>query len=406
MISPWECRRILAIDDSAENLESLTAILAEGGFTDLRCVADPVVALDAFHELHPDLVLLRLHMPAVEGTDLLAQMHAGLDDDDYVPVIVLTADTSDASRDSAWAAGADDFLTTPLDRTDVILRVRNLLRTRTLHTRLRQDNRDLARRLRLHEERRRWLVEERRTRVERIEELLSGDRLAMVFQPIVDLATGDQVGNEALARFDTEPVRSPDIWFAEAKEVGLGTQLELAAISSAVGQIDELPPDTFLAVNVSPETVVSPYFHAALRGAPPERLALEITEHARVDDYGSLLAALSPLRKAGTRLAVDDAGAGFSSFRHILRLEPEIIKLDIAITHDIDHDPVRQALASALVTFGSTLGATIIAEGVETKAELEALKTMGVACGQGFLLGKPRPLSLRQARDHHWADDA
>lgn len=406
MISPWDCRRILAVDDSVENLESLTAVLADGGLTEVRCVADPGVALATFYELRPDLVILGLHMAGVDGSDLLEQLREWLDDDDYVPVIVLTADTSDASRDSAWAAGADDFLTTPLDRTDVILRVRNLLRTRTLHTRLRQDNRDLARRLRLHEERRRWLVEERRTREERIEELLAGDRLTMVFQPIVDLATNKVAGNEALARFDTEPVRSPDVWFAEAKEVGLGEQLELAAISSAVGQIDGLPPDTFLAINASPETVVSPYFQAALRGASPERLALEITEHARVDDYDALLAALAPLRRAGTRLAVDDAGAGFSSFRHILRLEPEIIKLDIEITHDIDSDPVRQALATALVTFGSTLGATIIAEGVETEAELETLKAMGVACGQGFLLGRPRALSLRHARDHHWVDDA
>jgi EAL domain-containing protein (putative c-di-GMP-specific phosphodiesterase class I) len=161
-----------------------------------------------------------------------------------------------------------------------------------------------------------------------------------------------------------------------------------------------------VSVNVSPETVVSPFFHAALRGAPPERLVLEITEHARVDDYDTLLRALAPSRQAGTRLAVDDAGAGFSSFRHILRLEPDFIKLDIEITPDIDSDPVRKALASALVTFGTTLGATIIAEGVETKHELEALQSMGVECGQGFLLGVPQPLSLRLARDHHWADGA
>lgn len=402
MISPWDCRRILAIDDSATNLEQLTAVLSSGGLAEVRCVSDPSTALEAFRQLRPDMVVLTLHMEGVDGFEVLAQIHDILDDDDYVPVIVITADRSVESRDQAWAAGADDFLTMPLDRAEVILRVRNLLRTRTLHTRLRQDNRDLARRLRLHEDRRRWLVEERRTREERIEGLLTGKQLSMAFQPVVELRTGATIGAEAVACFATVPQRSPDVWFAEAKEVGLGAVLESAAISAAVGQIDDLPDGSFLTVNVSPEVVESQEFRAAIRGAPLDRVVLEVTEHARVDDYESLLRALAPLRAGGVRLAVDDAGAGFSSFRHILRLSPDLIKLDIEITHDIDSDPVRQALAGALVTFGITMGATIVAEGIETEAELTAVRDLGIDWGQGFLLGRPAPLSLRATRDDRW----
>ena len=406
MISPWDCRRILAVDNSIENLETLTTVLADGGLTELRNVSDPTTALAAFHELRPDLVLLRLPLPDVDASALLAQMHAGLDDDDYVPVIVLTDDLSDESRDQAWAAGADDFLTTPLDRTDVILRVRNLLRTRTLHTRLRQDNRDLARRLRLHEERRRWLVEERRTREERIQDLLGGDRLKMVFQPIVELSSGKAVGAEALARFDTQPVRSPDLWFAEAKEVGLGAQLELAAISAAIGQIDELrrrhvPGSQRVTRDRGVARTSTPHCGARHRNDWPSRSPSTPGSRTTTSCCRRWPPYARPVPGWPSTTPVPASPASATS----CGCEPEIIKLDIEITHDIDSDPVRQALAAALVTFGTALGATIIAEGVETQSEFEALQAMGIECGQGFLLGKPRALSLRRARDHHWVDD-
>jgi EAL domain-containing protein (putative c-di-GMP-specific phosphodiesterase class I) len=361
--------------------------------TQVRCLDDPTVAVEVFDQFQPDLVLIDLHMPVVDGFEVLASLRERLGDVDYVPLIVLTADSTAASRDRALAAGADDFLIKPFDRTEVILRVGNLLRTRSLHTRLRQDNRELARRLRQQDERRDWLADEQRTRQARIERLLTDDTLTMVFQPIVNLATGEMVGMESLARFDTEPRRGPDVWFAEAAAVGLGAQLELAAIRAAVRELPHLPDGTYLSVNVSPPVAQSLLLPDTLPVGVAERLVLEITEHTSVGDYPSLVGALAPLRASGIRLAVDDAGAGYASLRHILRLEPEIIKLDIDLTRDVDSDPVRRALAQALVTFAADIGATVVAEGIETEAELRTLRDIGVTCGQGYHLGRPAPLA-------------
>jgi EAL domain-containing protein (putative c-di-GMP-specific phosphodiesterase class I) len=121
---------------------------------------------------------------------------------------------------------------------------------------------------------------------------------------------------------------------------------------------------------------------------------VEITEHELIEDYAHLLDALTPLRTAGIRLAVDDAGSGYASLRHILSLQPDIIKLDIALTRGVDTDPVRRALASALVGFARDTGSVIVAEGIETSAELAALQRLGVPLGQGFYLARPGDLPL------------
>lgn len=225
----------------------------------------------------------------------------------------------------------------------------------------------------------------------RVQGVVGGDGPAMVFQPIVQLAARHPVGMEALARFPAPPPR-PDLWFQEAEEAGLREELEVAALRSAMRQLPELPPDAYLSVNLSPETAMSDPGQRALREAPQERLVIEITEHARVDDYDALGAALGPLRSRGTRLAVDDAGAGFASLSHILRLGPDIIKLDITLTRNIDRDGARRALASGLIAFAAEIGAAIVAEGIETAEELDCLRTLGVELGQGFFLGRPAPL--------------
>jgi EAL domain-containing protein (putative c-di-GMP-specific phosphodiesterase class I) len=232
----------------------------------------------------------------------------------------------------------------------------------------------------------------RHERLERINRVLEGEAFEMVFQPIVDLRVGEIVGFEALARFDGDPARPPDVWFAEAADVGLQVELELAAIKAALVRLPDLSPKVYLSVNVSPETVISPRFLEVVAETPPARLVIEVTEHARVEDYGSLNESLHFLRAGGVRLAIDDVGAGFASLRHILRSEPDIIKLDMTLTRDIDSDPVRRALATSLLSFCTEIDATITAEGIETAGEMEALRELGVGFGQGFYLAYPGPL--------------
>jgi EAL domain-containing protein (putative c-di-GMP-specific phosphodiesterase class I) len=226
----------------------------------------------------------------------------------------------------------------------------------------------------------------------------------MVFQPIVDLTRGTIVGVEALARFGTEPDRTPDSWFDEAGEAGLRTDLEMLAVAAALAQLEAIPGNAYLSVNASPQTVMSPGFQTLLDGPMGGRVVVEITEHAEVEDYAALKRALDGLRLRGARVAVDDTGAGFNTLAHIHRLVPDIIKLDISLIHDIDRDPVRRSLVSSLIRYAEEIGATISAEGIETGREGATLRAMGVPFGQGWFLGEPGPL-VDVARNGSFAQD-
>jgi len=245
-----------------------------------------------------------------------------------------------------------------------------------------------------HVDRETRLEEQRAIRRARVEAVLETDVMEIVFQPILHLNGGAVVGHEALARFPGEPRRSPDRWFAEAHEVGLGLELELAAVGKACARADELPAGTFLAVNVSPAAAESPRLLELVEAAPVEEIVLEVTEHARVEDYGRFHRAIEGVRERGARLAVDDAGAGFSSMRHILELKAELIKLDASLIHEVQSDRGRRSLAAALIAFGREMGVSILAEGIEQPAQLDELRRLGVDYGQGFYLGRPRPTPL------------
>jgi EAL domain-containing protein (putative c-di-GMP-specific phosphodiesterase class I)/CheY-like chemotaxis protein len=237
--------------------------------------------------------------------------------------------------------------------------------------------------------------EAQRLRLARVRSVLDKERMNMVFQPIVELESGRVVGHEALARFVDDPTRSPADWFADADLVGLTVDLEITAIRLALRALHELPVDTYLSVNVSPTTALSDRLVPEVLGVAPARVFLEITEHAPIVDYDALVCALRPLRERGVRLAIDDAGSGFASLRHILSLSPDLIKLDISLTQSIDTDTSRRALARGLISFGNEVGTHLLGEGVETAAELAALRELGVPYAQGYFLGRPGPVPPR-----------
>lgn len=229
-------------------------------------------------------------------------------------------------------------------------------------------------------------------KMSRIRNVLDSSSFAPVYQPIVDLVTNRTVGYEALTRFSAKPQRPPDAWFGEAAEVGLQAQLEIAAINKALRALETFPGGIRIGVNISPSTILSEDLVAVLAGVSLERINLEITEHASVRNYAELTRRLEPLRERGLFLAVDDAGAGYASFRHVLRLGADIIKLDRSLIQDIDSDREQRALAIALIRFASEIDAEIVAEGVETEAELQVLSALGVSKAQGYLFGRPAPL--------------
>lgn len=223
----------------------------------------------------------------------------------------------------------------------------------------------------------------------KVQEVIDAGAFAPVFQPIVRVEDGATVGYEALTRFSDGT--APSDRFLEAGGVGLGPELELATLVAALKAQVDLPGDGFVSLNVSPTVAMDDTLGTLLQGC--ERpLVLELTEHDPVEDYRALREALERLTPH-VHVSVDDAGAGFASLRHVVELRPEFMKLDRSWIVGLDSDPTRQALVVGLGHFARETGCRLIAEGVETPAELEVLRTFDVELGQGFLFGRPEPLT-------------
>lgn len=233
---------------------------------------------------------------------------------------------------------------------------------------------------------------DRRQRGELIEKVLADpDAMALVFQPLRDLATMEVVSVEALSRFPGQP-HNPAWFFSEAAAAGLGVALEMRAVCAALDVLPRIPSPVRLNVNVSPDTLCSWEFFEAVAGVPRDRLVVEVTEHAAIDDYTELKAASARLSEQGIWLAIDDLGMGFSGLNRILQSSPEELKLDAAVIRDVDSSSVKRALVEALCSFGEHAGFGIVAEGIETAGELRCLRDLGAKIGQGYFLGRPGEL--------------
>ena len=540
--------RIYIADDEPANIELLEAVLERAGFTSIATFSNGQALLDAVAAQEPDLILLDLRMPVLDGLAVLRSLAGGPTAGGYLPVLVLTADATRQSRDQALSSGAHDYLTKPFDPAEVLLRVGNLLETRRLHQELRHRNLDLAGQVErttrtLADREQEWaqqaaalsnleargsaeetaqaicdelsrmsgltrtlvvaldaagqaiplarddsvdvrvrvnsplppemmlgwtervssgpwvgpfpgvlgaslhrapgdlptamaiiplrtsiallgaivvctevtdgvtflasrlpvlesfgavasallgpgiIARQQRGEVRReLEAVLATEAFVPVFQPVVELATGATVGHEALTRFDDGT--RPDRRFADADAVGLGLELEQACLTAAMAAAPRLPGNGWLSVNVSPALLLERARLCKALAGQTRPAVLEVTEHVAIENYGAIRDAVSSLG-ADVRIAVDDAGAGFASFRHILELRPDYVKLDIGLVRDIDTDDVRQALVAGIVYFAKKSGCRLIAEGIETEGERDQLRSLGVELGQGFLLGRP-----------------
>ena len=224
-------------------------------------------------------------------------------------------------------------------------------------------------------------------RAEVLSMLERDDGLTVVFQPIVSLSTGKILGYEALARFHHESKRGPDVWFAQAHRCGLGAQLEAKAVKTAL-LFPGRPSSTWLSLNLSPNALQS----EALDEVLPQNLdgiVIELTEHEQIWDDEALQKRLDGLRSRGAKIAVDDAGAGYAGLQQVMRIQPDVIKLDRSLIRGVDDDIAKAALVDSIVRFARRSGATVCGEGIETEEELRALADLDVSCGQGYLLARP-----------------
>jgi EAL domain-containing protein (putative c-di-GMP-specific phosphodiesterase class I)/AmiR/NasT family two-component response regulator len=374
---------VLVADDEPVVRAALAELIEAENTLELVGVAkDAQEAIELAVREHPDVALLDVKMPAGGGPRAAREIRIG---SLQTRVVALSAYEDRTSVLEMLRAGAVGYLVKGTRAAEIVKMIHNVTRGDVvLSSEVMGDIlEELTGRLQVEGEEEELL----RTQSERIRDVLDNGRMMMVFQPIVDLDTELVVGFEALARFPSAPERPTETWFTEAAAVGLRQELELAAVEAALAILPEAP-----GVNAMPDTLSSAGLAELLASAPADRLVLEITEHAPVRDYEALNAAMQRMRGRGIRLAVDDAGSGFASLRHILQLAPDIIKIDNALTRNVYKDPARRALAAGLISFAAELGATIVAEGIQTRQELETLRELGVRYGQGFYLGRPGPI--------------
>jgi EAL domain-containing protein (putative c-di-GMP-specific phosphodiesterase class I)/AmiR/NasT family two-component response regulator len=381
--------RVLIADDEPVVCEALAALIeTEDSLELVGTATDAQEAIELAARERPDVALVDVKMPAGGGPRAAREIRAS---SPKTRVLAISAYGDRGSVVEMLGAGAMGYLVKGTPAHDIVRMIHNATRGEIVLSA--EVMGDVLEELtgRLHEEAREEEI--LRAQLQRIRGVLDGDALTMAFQPIVDLASESVVGVEALARFSFGPERPTETWFAEAAAVGLRRELELAAIESALAALSDAPAEPYLSINVTPETLASRELVDLLESVPAYRLVVEITEHAPVHDYEALNGTLARLRRRGVRLAVDDAGAGFASLRHILQLSPDLIKIDNTLSRNVYKDSARRALAAGLISFAAELEATIVAEGIQSRQELDTLRELGVRYGQGYFIARPGPMA-------------
>jgi diguanylate cyclase (GGDEF)-like protein len=241
------------------------------------------------------------------------------------------------------------------------------------------------------------VTSEKYTHVTQFHRLLQDENIEMHYMPIVSLRDAEPLGWEALARGpQNTPFHSPATLFSYAEETDMVFRLEHICRKRALEQLRYLKPNQKLFINIDPRAIDDPYL---LRGEVfelleqyelnPHNIVLEITERHAITNYMVFRKIIEEYRKKGYLVAVDDAGAGYSSLESITEIYPDYIKLDMSLIRSIDVDSIKQALLETFVQFADKVKCKIIAEGIETERELETLIELGVPYGQGYYLGRP-----------------
>ncbi|TLM81387.1 EAL domain-containing protein [Pseudarthrobacter sp. NamE2] len=235
--------------------------------------------------------------------------------------------------------------------------------------------------------------------VSRISTLLENQMLMTAFQPIYGLAEKSVIGVEALSRFVSDDGAAAELWFAEARAVGLGANLEFSALGSAAIAARDLQPNLFVSLNISPSSCLDPRLPELFEyiDLPINRVVLELTESIADEQYAQFIAAVNPLRDKGLRIAVDDTHSGAGALSRMVHLRPDFLKVGRDVIADVDNDGIQRALAACLVDLTEQIGTTLVAEGIETVGELKVLTELGIDAGQGYLLGRP------SVRPQDWA---
>ncbi len=388
---------VLIAEDDPFVRDILSAVIGDGGdFEIVATAGDADGAIDAAIEHSPVLALLDVRMPGGGGAraaQVIAEACPG------VHIVAISSHDDQESIGEMVSAGARGYVTKDAPRDQMLDTLRRCAAGESIFTPASANS--LMREYAKSSKRLAEAKKRRRERELRLREICDPRAIHSVFQPIVALDTGHVVMYEALTRFESPHGFDTGEWFEEAVELGMSVELELAVLARTVAELAGAGARVVagsdhetinVSLNASPEMLLSPALQATLSAIDPRRIVIEVTEHAQISDYAEIKRTIARLRERGMRLAIDDAGAGFASLRHILDLAPDLIKLDLSLVRGIDADQPRRALATGLISFAREIDAAIVAEGIETQGELDCIRELGVDMGQGYILAKPAPL--------------
>ncbi|MBI4896809.1 MAG: EAL domain-containing protein [Actinobacteria bacterium] len=389
---------VLIAEDDPFIRDILSAVIGDGGgFRIVATAGDADAAIDAAIEHSPVLALLDVRMPGGGGARAAKVIAETCPE---VHIVAISSHDDQETIGEMVSAGARGYITKDAPRDQMLETLRRCAAGELIFTPASANS--LMREYAKSSQRLAEAKKRRRLREQRLREICEPRAIHSVFQPIVALDTGRVDMYEALTRFESPHGLNTGEWFEEAVELGMSVELELAVLARTVAELAGAgagmaaePADDGLHVslNASPEMLLNPALHATLSAIDPRRIVIEVTEHAQISDYAEIKRAIARLRSHGMRLAIDDAGAGFASLRHILDLAPDMIKLDLSLVRGIDTDQPRRALATGLISFAREIDAEIVAEGIETQGELECVRELGVQYGQGYFIARPAPLA-------------
>ncbi|MGH8390790.1 MAG: EAL domain-containing response regulator [Pseudomonas sp.] len=396
---------LLIVDDEIQVRKLLETLLRHEGYQTVSA-ASGEEALQLVAQRPPDLILLDIMMPGMDGYEVANQLK-GNQATANIPIIMLSALSESSARLSGLETGAEEFISKPVERVELWLRVRNLLRLKAHGDRLKnhsqlleqqlQHHQNESSRLNVHDLARLDLEKALRLAVEREEFVLH-------YQPKVELANGQVCALEALLRWDRPGYGavSPAVFIPILESQGLIVTLGRWVIDNVCRQIAAWQSGTVgaveVSVNVSGHQLIEGDLIAdiaqslAQAGVEAHWLEVELTEGSLMENTQHTIASLQRLRAMGVKISIDDFGTGYSSLAYLRRFPIDTLKIDIAFIREVTSNPQDAAITRTIIELAHSLKLRVVAEGVETQSQLEFLREAGCDQIQGYLFSRPLPM--------------